>query len=300
MAKKEEKAFFTEYGTVSYFGKDYFLSDFLKEYRIEEISYDEENHCFDITVAYYEDIWVDFADEIFEVYKTIKLYLSDEQKEQMENGIMDNDIQTLMGIIKKQKKALILKSKEALNREITETGKYPTNLEELLLYAEYLQEQLKETKANITKNIRKASLPVFIGSITIGSFVSAAITQDNTTYSTLFPLIVIGGTLFTGIIYSRNWHDSIEDIKADYKEYKMLYYKLLKLQLKFEQLGLLKKGQSIKSLPSVEDEYDVTYVYSNNNDFDPEEFFSGPLSKKESALDTCNEEIPLERRKISV
>lgn len=293
MAKKET-AFFTEYGTISYFGKDYFLSDFLKELEIKRINYDEIKHCFEFTVED-DNVWLDFDAD-----KTIELYLSDEQKEQMENGIMDNDIQTLMGIIKKQKKALILKSKEALNREITETGKYPTNPEELLLYAEYLQEQLKETKANITKNIRKASLPVFIGSITIGSFVSAAITQDNTTYSTLFPLIVIGGTLFTGIIYSRNWHDSIEDIKADYKEYKMLYYKLLKLQLKFEQLGLLKKGQSIKSLPSVEDEYDVTYVYSNNNDFDPEEFFSGPLSKKESALDTCNEEIPLERRKISV
>ena len=38
----------------------------------------------------------------------------------------------------------------------------------------------------------------------------------------------------------------------------MLYYKLLKLQLKFEQFGLLKKGQSIKELPAAKED-DFTY-----------------------------------------
>ncbi len=282
MAKKEEKSFFTEYGTVSYFGKDYFLSDFIEKFEIEEIKYDEINHCFEITVVDDDEIWVEYT-----VYKTIKLYLSDEQLEQMENGIMDNDIQTLMGKIKKEKKALVLNPKEQIDREVTNTGKYPTDPDELILYAEYLQEQLKETKAHLTGNIRKASLPFVFAIISIASITNAIATKDNTSINLVFKVLTGASSYLCGRSFIL-FGSAFKEAKDDYKEYKMLYYKLLKLRLKLEQLGLLKKGQSIKALPSVEDER----IRGNNSN--GEEFFDSFLyevNEESNSIDICNEEI---------
>ncbi len=42
----------------------------------------------------------------------------------------------------------------------------------------------------------------------------------------------------------------------------MIYYKLLQLKLKCEQLGLLEKGQSIAKLPSGEDDDDYSNGFS--------------------------------------
>ncbi len=250
----------TDYGTITDGSTECYITDFIKQYKkniskIKNFKYDEEKKQFLLSVYVHEEIGYT---------RLFKISLSNEHKRLLEYGIIDDDIQALMNLA--NEKQLAIRKKE-INQAVLATGEIPSNVEEIKLYAEYLLEQQKRTNAKITSTCRKLTSPIVFATATVASAVGARNAQNTGAVIALSFIFAAGfwSTILTFCAYYFNDYDGkneLSELKKHLQEGKMIYFKLLQLKLKCEQLGLLEKGQSIAKLPSGEDDDDYSNGFS--------------------------------------
>ena len=225
----------TDYGTLSNGKTDYSIYDFVKTCKkyfqyVESFNYD--NYQFDFVIYPYLD-----NPEFRDIKEHYIIYLSNTLTNNMKNGIIDDDVQLLLNLVEEKK--LLLK-KERINEEVLESGEFPTEPEEIYLYTEYLEEQLKNVRTEVTWSCRRLTSPLVLVPTSI---VCALGTDKIGNLSS--PMAV---SLFVGSILCCAYSVSylVEDkhlkdlaiLKDNYKKSKMLYYKLLKLKLHIEEQNL--------------------------------------------------------------
>lgn len=246
----------TDYGTITDGSTECYISKFIKQCKknnakIKRFKYDEEKKQFLLSVYVHEEIGYT---------RLFKISLSNEHKRLLEYGIIDDDIQALMNLA--NEKQLAIRKKE-INQAVLATGEIPSNIEEIKLYAEYLLEQQALNKAQITQSCRKITSPIISAMVTVSSIMYAAkIDEGGGNVALGIPLGLLGGagiwatgaTIWAYYMDDYYGKNEFYRLKKHLQEGKMIYYKLLQLKLKCEQLGLLEKGQSIAKLPSGEDD----------------------------------------------
>ncbi len=243
-----------DFGFLSTSSKEYTLLDFQEYFEkhidsVKSFVYDEVNMCFIIDIVHKHD------------KRRYIIDLTDEHKELLSKGKADEDVLILMKLIRKFH---IEKRKEEIIKTTRDTGKIPTDIDEIKVYGEYLEEQLKETKANIRLWCSTLSIPVILGILTQASCQNGTIPfllNDNPTLTvflltiaSMFGFYLTLGSAYVVYFDHEESTSAITDLKRELKEFKRRYLKLIKLKLKCEQLGLLKEGQSIKELPVAEED----------------------------------------------
>ncbi len=202
------KIMLTDYGFLSDGYEDFSIYDFQKYFEnnidsVEEFVYDEVNMLFYLYVNYNHK------------KKVYLINLADEHKELLAEGKADEKILILMKLLRK---VHIKKRKEEISKKAMTTGNSPTDSKELILYAEYLQDQLKETKAHLARDIRGVTSPIIFGSITLGSIFAYA-SSPNDSGALSFTIFTIS---YLAFIYSSSKHwffyQTLRDVIKDYKE----------------------------------------------------------------------------------
>jgi len=239
---KEIDVILTEYGSFISNNTEYSFSEFERLYRednsrILDFTYDEVNMCFVIDVLCYD------RDRRFTIH------LAEEYKNNLRKGIINKDIQTLMDHVQEVQLA---KKERRIISKIQKTGDLPSDSQEIIIYNNYLNRKKRyyETQAYI--DYVKVTSPIVIGLVT-GLF------YQNLANINLPEPLKIGAVLAGGFMTFRNailvYEDSlVESLINNINDLKNLQYKLIKLKLKCEQLGLLKEGQSIKELSAAEED----------------------------------------------
>lgn len=220
----------TNYGTFFYGDNEYSFEDLEKtlnhDYHsyLKDFLYNENNQWFELVYR---------VSNQSTVVHIIEIRITEKQKELIKNGLtndnIDNSIQRLMQIASRKERD---KKKEKIDRKVQKTGELPSNNEEIKLYAEYLEEKFTERKAEIAKLCRKLSLAPVFTSLTAYGF----ITSDEILLSLLGAVTSMG--LFY-LDYIRN--GELANLRNIIKESEIIYYKLLLLDEKVQELTLEKK-----------------------------------------------------------
>jgi hypothetical protein len=256
MDTKEYNVLLTDYGFIAFSDIEYSIYKF-KEYfeknmnSVQDFTYDEVNMQFTLVV--------DYDKKKYEY----TINLANDHKRLLAEGKADEDVLILMNCVKKIHRE---KRKKEIVKTTRTTGDSPTSVEDIRLYAEYLQEQLKETKAHVVTACRILSIPAILVCLSKLGFNIAGMMDSNNHFflAVLLYMASFVGFLFSflsfGVLYIKYEDGPLGPIylKNSYNEYKDQYLKLAKFRLKCEQLGLLKKGQSFKNLPAAEED-DFTY-----------------------------------------
>lgn len=136
----EEESFLTDYGVINIAGKEYLISDLEKDFKkskekVIDFNFDKNNGCFVLSLKKDDNSTI-----------THRIRLSSKQIGLLKQGIIDSEVDKIINIIAYKQ---TIEAKEELNRTVIRTGMLPTDSEEIKLYYEYLQEELKKTKAYI-------------------------------------------------------------------------------------------------------------------------------------------------------
>ena len=135
-----EESFLTDYGVINIAGKEYLISDLEKDFekskeQVINFNFDKNNGCFVLSLKKDDNSTI-----------THRIKLSSKQIGLLKQGILDSEVDRIINIIAYKQ---TIEAKEELNRTVIRTGMLPTDSEEIKLYYEYLQEELKKTKAYI-------------------------------------------------------------------------------------------------------------------------------------------------------
>lgn len=135
-----EESFLTDYGVINIAGKEYLISDLEKDFekskeQVINFNFDKNNGCFVLSLKKDDNSTI-----------THRIKLSSKQIGLLKQGIIDSEVDRIINIIAYKQ---TIEAKEELNRTVIRTGMLPTDSEEIKLYYEYLQEELKKTKAYI-------------------------------------------------------------------------------------------------------------------------------------------------------
>lgn len=154
-----------------YFHKNYY------DYTFDNFYFNKERGRFD--VSFYQD------GSKYNCY----LVISDLQKELLDQGTPSDE---LLKLITYSEKVQYKKRQEQITKKFYETGKLPTDPEELVIYNDILEQELKDTNANILKNrIISSVIPTVFAS---SFLITAALVKAKTGAD-------IGNTLFfSGLI----------------------------------------------------------------------------------------------------
>lgn len=135
-----EESFLTDFGVINIAGKEYLISDLEKDFekskeQVINFNFDKNNGCFVLSLKKDDNSTI-----------THRIKLSSKQIGLLKQGIIDSEVDRIINIIAYKQ---TIEAKEELNRTVIRTGMLPTDSEEIKLYYEYLQEELKKTKAYI-------------------------------------------------------------------------------------------------------------------------------------------------------
>ena len=135
-----EESFLTDFGVINIAGKEYLISDLEKDFekskeQVINFNFDKNNGCFVLSLKKDDNSTI-----------THRIKLSSKQIGLLKQGILDSEVDRIINIIAYKQ---TIEAKEELNRTVIRTGMLPTDSEEIKLYYEYLQEELKKTKAYI-------------------------------------------------------------------------------------------------------------------------------------------------------
>ena len=135
-----EESFLTDYGVINIAGKEYLISDLEKDFekskeQVINFNFDKNNGCFVLSLKKDDNSTI-----------THRIKLSSKQIGLLKQGILDSEVDRIINIIAYKQ---TIEAKEELNRTVIRTGMLPTDSEEIKLYYEYIQEELKKTKAYI-------------------------------------------------------------------------------------------------------------------------------------------------------
>ena len=135
-----EESFLTDYGVINIAGKEYLISDLEKDFekskeQVINFNFDKNNGCFVLSLKKDDNSTI-----------THRIKLSSKQIGLLKQGIIDSEVDRIINIIAYKQ---TIEAKEELNRTVIRTGMLPTDSEEIKLYYEYLQEELKKTKAYV-------------------------------------------------------------------------------------------------------------------------------------------------------
>ena len=159
---KDEKMVLSNFGTIITGGTEYSIDEFEKlinggeaSFKPLEFSYDSETKSFTIKAISKDD---DFWSRIY------SLHLTSKQKELLEQGKIDTNIQRLIALAEKSQYE---KKHRDIHAKVLETGEYPTSREDIKIYKDYLQEQLVRTNSTIVSNRIAAVSPVIAAGLCV-------------------------------------------------------------------------------------------------------------------------------------
>ena len=135
---KDEKMVLSNFGTIITGGIEYRIDEFeelINGGDTLDFSFDSEKKSFTI-----------YDRNNIRVYS---LHLTSKQKELLEQGKIDADLQRLIALAEKSQYE---KKQRKICSKVLETGDYPTSREDINIYKAYLQEQLKDTNATIVSD----------------------------------------------------------------------------------------------------------------------------------------------------
>ena len=227
----------TEYGTVFLGNKEYPFEDFEKRLMKHYSSIDD----FYLTSIYCKGKKSNgFVLKIYGL--NIIIVIPQTQKKLDENPTLNDNIEKLMKIAEIKQ---LDNRKKQIDSRVEKTGELPSDIEEIKLYTEYLEEQLAKRKEEIAKSCRKLSLATSITPLTAYGLITS-VQNDSLTIAFLTALGVCTSAGLFYLYYIKN--PELTNLKQSIEEGTMLYHKLLLLNEKVQELAL-EEMETTASLP---------------------------------------------------
>ena len=238
----------TDYGTVVLGDNEVKIDTFLKLLKscegyfdvsnsywseLQDFKFDKDSSSFKIETSCHNDT------------KKYRLDISDMQKELLDLGKPSPE---LLKLIAFAEECQYKKRQEQISDKFYETGKLPTDPEELVIYNDLLHQKLNETKADIVKNgVITSIVPTFFGAsfLFLSSYLSKKTGTDpgfvrNCLLSALSTLIPLGGFAFV----EQNPFP-IGKINADLEKMEILRKKIKILEASEEKQNALKMNNDL-------------------------------------------------------
>ena len=201
---KDKKMVLSNFGTIITGGTEYSIDEFEKLinggeafFKPLEFSYDSEKKSFTLkAISKYDDYdyYYGYDREDYNGVRIYSLHLTSKQKEMLEQGKIDTNLQRLIGLAEKSQYE---KKQRDIHAKVLETGEYPTNREDIKAYKDYLQEQLVKTNSAIVANRIAAVSPIVAAGL-CALFVKATGLSFEY-HQALLSVLSLSGTVLTGL-----------------------------------------------------------------------------------------------------
>ena len=200
---EDKKMVLSNFGTIITGGKEYNIDEFEKMinggeafFKPLEFSYDSEKKSFTIKAISEDDmdyLYKDYGEEDYYGVRIYSLQLTSKQKEMLEQGKIDTNLQRLIGLAEKSQYE---KKQRDIHAKVLETGEYPTSREDIKTYKDYLQEQLVKTNSEIVANRIAAVSPIVAAAICALLIKTTGITYD---YNRFLAFLSASGAILSGL-----------------------------------------------------------------------------------------------------
>jgi len=201
---KDKKMVLSNFGTIITGGTEYSIDEFEKLinggeafFKPLEFSYDSEKKSFTLkAISKYDDYdyYYGYDREDYNGVRIYSLHLTSKQKEMLEQGKIDTNLQRLIGLAEKSQYE---KKQRDIHAKVLETGEYPTSREDIKAYKDYLQEQLIRTNSAIVANRIAAVSPIVAAGL-CALFVKATGLSFEY-HQALLAVLSLSGTVLTGL-----------------------------------------------------------------------------------------------------